>query len=254
MNNLKVSVITICYNSEKTITDTIQSVINQTYKNIEYIIVDGQSKDDTLDIINQLKTEQMTVISEKDNGLYDALNKGFKMASGDILTCLHSDDQFSNIHTIQTIVDLFQTHQTEAIASSVYIFKDQNWQDLYRNYDATQFKNWQFKIGIQPPHPGFFVKKSVFQKVGYFNTNYKISGDFDWLIRVIKTHQTKVFYTKFVSVWMRDGGISSASWKSKVIMNNENLKVLKNNGVYSNLLLIYLKYFLKIFQIKWLKK
>lgn len=249
MNNPKVSIITICYNAEKTISDTIQSVIHQTYQNIEYIIVDGASKDSTLGVIQSFASPMIKVISEADKGLYDALNKGFKLATGDIIAALHADDLYASKHVIADVVDLFLTHNVEAVSSSVHIFKHNDFNNPYRKYKADKFKEWQLRMGIQPPHPGFFISKKALLKVGYFDINYKISGDFDWLLRAIKVHRLKIFYSPYVSVFMRDGGISSSGWKSKVLMNKEDLDSLKKNGFYSNLPYIYLKYVIKIFQM-----
>jgi glycosyltransferase involved in cell wall biosynthesis len=249
LNNPKVSIITICFNAENTISDTIQSVINQTYQNIEYIIVDGASKDQTLNIVNSFSSPMIKVISEPDKGLYDALNKGFKMATGDIIAALHADDLYASNHVIDDVVDLFLKHQTEAVSSSVYIFKHNDFKKPYRKYQADKFREWQLRMGIQPPHPGFFISKQALLKVGYFDIKYKISGDFDWLLRAIKVHRLRIFYSPYVSVWMRDGGISSSGWKSKVLMNQEDLDALKKNGFYSNLPYIYLKYLIKIFQM-----
>lgn len=251
MNNLKVSIITVCFNAEKTILKTVKSVLNQRYSNIEYIIIDGASTDNTLAELSAYSNNEFKLISEKDNGLYDAINKGISLASGDIIGLLHSDDIYPNEDVISTVVSYFQEDTLlEALSSSVEIYKTDNFAKPYRIYKANKFKNWQFKIGIQPPHPGFFITKVAFNKVGYYRTQYKISGDFDWLLRAIVLNHIKVKFVPFVSVFMLDGGLSSSGWKSKVKMNNENLRILKSHGIYSNKFLIYLKYFLKIFQIR----
>ena len=251
MNNLKVSIITICYNAENTILKTVKSVLDQDYANIEYIIIDGASTDKTVSILNKFSNNEFKLLSEKDEGLYDAINKGISICTGDIIGLLHSDDIYPNSKVISTIVSHFELDKsTEALSSSVEIYKSSNFTNPYRIYKANSFKSWQFKIGIQPPHPGFFITKNAFEKVGYYRTQYKISGDFDWLLRAILLNKIKVKYTDYVSVFMLDGGLSSSGWKSKVRMNNENLKILKSHGIYSNKIFIYLKYFLKIFQIR----
>lgn len=246
---MKVSIVTICYNAENTISDTIQSVLEQDYPNIEYIIIDGASKDKTLEIVKSFNSNKIHLTSEPDKGLYDALNKGFIKANGDIIACLHADDKYAHSSVVTDIVNLFTTHKVEAVSSSVNIFKDNQFDKPFRKYKANAFKLWQFRYGIQPPHPGFFVSKEVLQKVGYFDISYRISGDFDWLLRVVKLNKTKVYYTPYVSVFMRDGGISASGWKSKKLMNQEDLKSLKSHGIYSNLFLIYCKYLIKIFQL-----
>lgn len=249
MNNPKVSIITICYQAEKTIADTIQSVLDQTYSNIEYIIIDGASKDNTLAIIESFNEPKIELFSEKDKGLYDALNKGMAKATGDYIAFLHADDIYANKDVVSEIVSLFKTYETQAVSSSVSIFKNNQFDKVFRNYDATKFRKWQFNIGIQPPHPGFFISKEAANTIGNFDISYKISGDFDWLLRAIKKHQISVHYSKFVSVFMRDGGISSSGIKSKVLMNNEDLQSLRNNGYKSHILLIWMKYIIKSLQL-----
>lgn len=251
MNNPKISIVTICYNSSKTIADTLESVKNQTYSNIEHVIIDGLSSDNTMEIVEKYKRPGLVVLSEKDFGLYDALNKGFDLASGDIIGILHSDDYLANNQVIEELVKLFNEHPScDAISASVNIYKPEQPNKPYRVYRATKFKPWQFRIGMQPPHPGFYIKKSAFDIVGFFNSSYKISGDFDWLYRVIIEEKMDVFYTDFTVVSMRDGGVSSSGFSSKKLMNRENLRVLKSHGVYSNKLFIYFKYFFKIFQLR----
>ncbi len=251
MNKPKISIITICYNAEKTIADTVKSVVEQTYPNLEYIIIDGGSKDNTLKAIEPFKSKISTLISEPDKGLYDALNKGLKLATGNIIGILHADDFYANNDVLANIEQLFNKDKTiDCVSSSVNIYKNNNFTKIYRRYKATAFKLWQFRLGMQPPHPSFFFKKEVLQKVGLFNAQYKISGDFDWLLRTIKIEKMNVFYTNYVSVHMRHGGISSSGFKSMLLMNKEDLKALKAQNIYSNLPLIFLKYFIKIFQLK----
>jgi len=251
LNNLKVSVITVCYNAEKTISRTVKSVISQKYSNVEYIIIDGASTDSTLDILNSYSNSEFKLISEKDNGLYDAINKGISLCTGDIIGLLHSDDIYPNENIISTVVSYFENdHFLEALSSSVEIYRTADFINPFRIYKANNFRKWQFKIGIQPPHPGFFITKEAFNKVGFYRTQYRISGDFEWLLRAILINKIVVKYVPFTSVFMLDGGLSSSGWKSRVKMNNENLKILKSHGIYSNKFLLYSKYLLKVFQIR----
>jgi glycosyltransferase involved in cell wall biosynthesis len=251
LSKLKVSIITVCYNAGNTIADTIKSVIGQDYKDIEYIIIDGASTDQTLEVINSFPKDNILVVSEKDHGLYDALNKGFALATGDIIGILHSDDLYPHPHVVSDIALMFNTNKViDAVSSSVHIFKNNQFKKPFRIYKAKSFRPWQFRLGIQPPHPGFFSRRKLVQKAGNFNTSYRISGDFDWLLRVIHVHKAKVLYTDYVSVYMRDGGVSASGIKSKTLMNNENLTIIKSHGMYTNKLMIYLKYFLKVFQLR----
>lgn len=250
MNNIKVSIITICRNAEKTIADTLESVRNQSYPNIEHVIVDGLSSDSTNNIIRQYLNDQTVYVSEQDHGLYDALNKGFKMASGHIIGILHSDDVLAGKDSIAELVSLFEKHpDADAISASVNIYKNNQFSKPYRRYKATRFRIWQFRLGMQPPHPGFYIRKETFEKIGYFNAAFRISGDFDWLLRALYIDNIKVVYTDLLLVKMRDGGISSSGYESKKRMNRENLKSLKSHGIYSNKVMIYSKYLLKVFQL-----
>lgn len=251
MNNPRVSVITVCYNAEKTIGDTVRSVLEQDYDNLEYIIIDGASQDGTLNIINSFDTSRIRIFSEKDNGLYDALNKGLHMSTGNVIGILHADDYYASTGTVSWVAAQFSKDENlEALSSSVNIFKPGDLHKVYRAYDASRFKSWQFRIGMQPPHPGFFISRSGLEKVGAYSISYKISGDFDWLLRAILVHKLKVVYSSVVTVCMRDGGMSSSGLDSKQLMNRENLLILQSHDISSNLFMIYLKYFLKVFQLR----
>ncbi len=251
MNRPKISIVTICYNAEKTIADTVKSVLSQNYPQLEYIIVDGASSDATLEILYGFESGKFRLISEKDEGLYDALNKGINLCTGSIIGILHADDVYANSGVLSEMATHFENDEhLEAVSSSIEIYKPGNVDKPYRVYLSTRFRKWQFRLGMQPPHPGFFVKKSGFDKVGFYRIQYKISGDFDWLLRAILIHYLNVKYTDTITVHMRDGGLSSSGWKSKVLLNNEILKILKIHGIYSNKLLVYSKYLLKVFQLK----
>lgn len=255
MNNPKISIITICFNAEKTIAQTIQSVFNQLYENIEYIIIDGASTDNTLKEIEPYKQRISTLISESDKGLYDAFNKGLNRATGDIIGILNSDDFYPNNEVIGKVINLFNSHpNSEAVSTSVQIFKNNQFTQPFRTYHAKSFKKWQFRLGMQPPHPGFFITKNALTKVGNYNDQFRISGDFDWLLRAIWVNNIKTTYSNLITVFMRDGGLSASGFSSKKRMNNENLKSLKANGIYSNLIFIYAKYLLKIFQLNLFSK
>lgn len=251
MNNPEISIITICYNAADTISATMQSVLNQDYTNFEYILVDGASKDSTVEIIKSFKDDRIRYISEKDEGLYDAINKGIQLSTGKYISLLHADDKYASKHVLKDIINQFNSHPNiDAISSSINIYKTTNINKPYRVYKSTNFKKWQFRIGMQVPHPGFFVKRTAFEKVGYYRIQYKISGDFEWLLRATLLYKLNILYTDYISVHMLDGGLSSSGWKSKTLLNNEILKILKSHKIYSNRLLVYSKYFFKFFQLR----
>jgi glycosyltransferase involved in cell wall biosynthesis len=249
--NKLISIITVCYNAENTISDTINSVLSQTYNNVEYIIIDGGSSDNTLKIIDSYNNSSIRILSEKDKGLYDALNKGINLSNGEVLGIIHSDDIYANKFVLENVMKHFeQNARTEAYSTSLKIYKNNQFDKSYRVYNAKRFKKWQFRLGMQPPHPSFFIRKKALENVGFYRTQYKISGDFEWLLRAIWGKRITVDYSSDVTVLMRDGGLSSSSWKNRFLMNNESLKILKIHGIYSNKLLIYSKYFIKVFQLK----
>ena len=246
---MKISIITVCYNANEHISKCIDSVLAQDYKNIEYIIIDGASSDGTIETIKVYGDKISKFISEKDKGIYDAMNKGVSLATGDVVGILNADDIYANSQVISTIVTAFKGSKVDAICSDVGIYKDTAFQNQFRYYKASRFKLWQFRLGMQPPHPGFFVKNECYIKHGNFYDSYRISADFDLMLRFLWVHKTTFANIPFMSVKMLDGGASSSGLKSKIKMNKEDLDSLKRNGIYSNTFLIWSKYFLKVFQL-----
>lgn len=245
---MKVSIITIVYNNAATIGDTIDSVLSQTYPDIEYIIVDGKSTDGTVDIIESYGSRITKFVSEKDRGLYDAMNKGIKMATGDVVGILHSDDLFKNNHVIETVAAAFKSVNTDSVFGDVVYVKRDNPEKVVRYYRSKNFKLNDFKKGMMPGHTSFFVKRVLFDKYGLYNTSYKISADFDLLLRYLYVHGISYHYIPQVLIIMRMGGVSTQGIRSVILMNKENLQICRENKVKTNLLRIYSKYFHKIFQ------
>lgn len=219
---MKISIITVCYNSEKTIRDTIESVLSQTYKNYEYIIIDGKSTDKTLDIVNEYK-DNIRIISEKDNGLYDAMNKGIKMATGDIVGIINSDDVLYDENVFQTIIDNYN-EDTEILYGDVKYY-DEDFNKVIRDYKSGN----KINNAWCPAHPTMYIRKEVFDKIGVYNTNYRITSDYDFIVRC-NVNNIKYKYVKKYLVKMRYGGVSNG-FKGYLINFKECCKVLKNNHV-----------------------
>jgi glycosyltransferase involved in cell wall biosynthesis len=245
MNKPVVSIITVCFNSVKTIEDTIQSVKDQSYPAIQYIVVDGKSTDGTLDVIEKHKSCISIAISEKDNGIYEAMNKGLNRAHGRYVLFLNADDCLAQNNTIETLVNGIK--DATALGTSVEIFEGER---LKRSYTSSHFKKWMFKFGHQPPHPGFFCTTSFIKELGGFNEKFKIAGDFDLIFRCFSNQRFKWKTDEVVSIKMQAGGLSDGGLKQKISLNKEILYSLRINNTYSNLLFIWSKYLVKIFQYK----
>ena len=224
---MKISIITATLNNEKTIKDTLSSVANQTYKNIEHIIIDGKSTDNTLAIVEEFQHIDR-IISEKDKGIYFALNKGIEVATGDVIGFLHGDDYFAYNEAVEDIAKLF-TEGAEIVYSDLdYI--SFNSDKIIRRWKSNNYNSKDLKKGWMPPHPTFYAKKELFSKFGIFNTDFKISADYDLMIRFLKNAK-EVRYLPKVTVKMRVGGKSNNSLKHIILKSTEDLKSMKRNNI-----------------------
>ena len=218
---MKVSIITATFNSEKTIRDTLNSVANQAYKNIEHIIVDGCSSDATLAIVKSY-THVSKIISEKDSGIYDAMNKGITVCTGDIIGILNSDDFYANKEVLSQIVALFASDpELECVYSDLDYVDKHAINKVTRKWRSGQIGSNSFINGWMPPHPTVFVRKSVYQIYGSFNTMFRFSADYEFMLRIIHKHKCKFAYLPIVSVKMRTGGLSNSSFKNRLLANRE---------------------------------
>lgn len=248
---MKVSIITVTYNSEKYIKDCIQSVNEQSYSDIEHIIIDGKSNDKTVEIINSFPYHKtLKLLSESDEGIYDAMNKGLKLATGYIVGILNSDDFFNNKSIIQKIVSVFKNDKNiDALYGDIRFVQPDNLEKTVRYYSGKMFFPWMFRFGFMPPHASFYTKRKLFETHGYYDTSYKIAGDLELLIRFLYHGKLEYFYLNEDIVTMRTGGVSTKSFQSKYILNKETIRACKNNGIYTNVLFLGLKYIIKIIQL-----
>jgi len=226
---MKVSIITVCYNSQATIEKTIQSVISQTYKDIEYIIVDGNSADNTKDIINRYSGKISIFISEPDEGLYYAMNKGINLATGDVVGILNSDDFYVDESVIEKVVNCF-TPATDAVYGDIMYVDRSNVSEVKRYWRSGSFSLQKMKFGWMPPHPGFFVRRSAYKQHGVFNTSFVASADYELMFRLIYKHHIRLAYLPQVLVKMRDGGLSNTSFAQRLKANREDSMAWKING------------------------
>lgn len=246
---MKITVITATYNSGKTLKDTIESVLSQTYKDIEYIVIDGASKDNTLDIVKEYQPkfgDKIKVVSEPDRGLYDAMNKGIALASGDVIGLLNSDDYYTSKDVLSTVSK--EISDCDAVYGDVHYIDHISNKPL-RYYSSRLFKPWMMRLGFMPAHPSFYCRREAYQKCGTFDTSYHVAADFEQLLRLIFINRIKLRYINKDFVTMRDGGASSSGLSSHKRIFKEHRRAFKKNSVYSNIFLQSLRYLYKIGEI-----
>ena len=242
---MKISIITVVWNNQKTIKDAIGSVLEQTYKNIEYIIIDGASTDGTVEIIQSYEDKISKFVSEPDKGLYDAMNKGINLATGDVVGILNSDDFYIDKNIINKIVKEFEEKEVDSLFADLIFVKPENLTKTVRYYDSSKCFPNKFQYALYPAHPTFFVKRKVYEKYGLFKIDYKIAADFDIMARFLYTNKISFTYLNEPIIKMRIGGVST-SFSSIWINSLEQLRVCKENGIKTNLFKIFFKYPSKI--------
>jgi glycosyltransferase len=244
---MKVSIITATYNSAATIADCLESVNNQTYQNIEHIIIDGGSTDDTLAIIQE-KGFKGKFISEKDKGIYDAMNKGIDLVTGDIVGILNSDDLYANNTIVEDLVTLFETSKADAIYGDLEYIDTINTQKITRKWKAGHYSPKAFLYGWMPPHPTFFVKATLYQQYGKFNLNLFTAADYELMLRFIYRFGIKVAYLQQIMVKMRTGGASNQSIKNRLLANKGDRMAWEINGLQPYWFTLFAKPIRKITQ------
>ena len=248
---MKLSIITATYNSERTLRDTMESILSQTFQDFEYIIVDGASKDATLDIIREYEPRfqgRIRYLSEPDKGIYDAMNKGFAMATGDVIGILNSDDFFTSDDVLQTVVDGFAGEYVDAVYADIHYVNTDDLTKCVRYYSSSVFRPWMMRFGMIPAHPSFYCRKAVYDQYGFFDTNYRIAADFEILLRLIFIHRIRTRYVKKDFVTMRLGGASTTGYGSWSLIMKEHLQIMKQHGVVTNRFLLSLRYIYKLFE------
>ena len=258
---MKVTLITACYNSAGTIRTAIESVLEQKGVEVEYIVVDGGSRDGTVDVIRdfeqRLNVQPQTHgfafkwISEPDRGMYDAINKGIAMATGDVVGILNADDVLADDETLSHIVEAFKDGVDCVYADIRFVASGATLDALrsaktVRYCSAAKWKLWMFRFAAMVPHPSFYVRRECFARLGGYSLDYRICADFELELRYLYLAKLKAAYLPECVVVMRMGGASTAGWRSNVEINREDLRALRSHGIWSCLPLIYLKYLFKI--------
>lgn len=250
---LKISIITATYNSGKTVGDTLKSVLAQTYHDYELLVVDGASKDNTLEVVKKMEPlfeGRMRYISEPDKGIYDAMNKGIRMATGDVIGILNSDDFYTSDDALACIAWTLENEKVDAVYGDIHYVDDEDLKKCVRYYSSKPFRRWMMRLGFMPAHPSFYCRKEVYEKFGAFDAeNYRVAADFENLLRLIFVNKIKTHYISKDFVTMRTGGASSSGLESHKRIMRDHLKALKKNGVYSNIFLLGLRYLYKIGEI-----
>ena len=247
---MKISIITVTYNCYPVINDCLKSIKRQKYKNIEHIIIDGASTDGTLSFLKS-KSEQITsLISQPDEGIYDAMNKGIKIANGDIIGFLHSDDLYANKDVLSTVAKIFTKNPSIDACYSDLIYVDKfDISKKIRYWKSKKFKSNLFSKGWSPPHPTFFVRRSIYEKLGNFNLNYHISSDVELMMRFLQVHKINSYYVPELWVKMRMGGLSNKSFKTIFKQNLEVLDALQKHNLPKNYIIFFIyKFFSRLQQ------
>lgn len=253
---MKVSIITVTYNSAQTLTDTIESVLSQTYLDIEYLIIDGKSTDNTISIVQSYQKKfqgRLHWLSEKDKGLYDAMNKGIRMATGEIIGILNSDDFFTSCNIIEKIVAAF-TEDVEAVYGDVHFVRNNNLKKCIRYYSGAIFRPWMVKFGFIAPHPSFYIRKNIYEKYGVYSLSYKISADFELIARICYKYQIRTKYLHLDMVTMRNGGISTKNLRNRALGLKETIIACKRLEIKTNSINIRFKYIIKMFSAIFIRR
>lgn len=254
---MKVSIVTTSYNSVATIKDTMESVLRQTYQNIEYIVKDGGSTDGTLDILKEFEPKfngRMKWESKSDKGIYDGMNQGIAMATGDVIGIINSDDFFTNDNVIENMVRAMQEKKVDAIYGDIHFVRDSNLKKIVRYYSSKDFRPFWLRFGFMPAHPSFYLKRKVYQKVGLYKTDYIIAADYEMMVRLFLRYHISYYYLNQDFVTMRTGGASTRSFHNRMIGLKEDVRACLENNIYTNRFFVALKYLYKIFQFRDLPK
>lgn len=277
---MKVTLITVCFNSAATLSTAIDSVLSQKGVDIEYIIVDGGSKDGTVEVVEELSRKErkdrkegfeFKWISERDRGMYDAINKGIKMATGDVVGILNADDVLADDETLKRIAEAFESggvesggvrsggvesggvgERVDCVYADIRFVKEGESVEAVRKAEtvrycsAKRWRPWMFRFAAMVPHPSFYVRRECFERLGGYSLDYRICADFELELRYLYLAKLRAAYLPECVVVMRMGGMSTSGWRSNLVINHEDLRALRSHGIWSCLPLIYLKYLFKI--------
>lgn len=249
---MRISVITATYNSGRTIGDTLESVLRQTYSDVELIVVDGASRDDTMDVVRRYEPRfggRMHWTSEPDRGIYDAMNKGIARATGDVIGILNSDDFYTSDTVLERVAEAMAGGDVDAVYGDIHYVRDGDLRRCVRYYSSRPFRRWMMRLGFMPAHPSFYCRREVYERCGTFDTTYRVAADFENLLRLIYVNHIKTRYLPVDFVTMRTGGASTSGLSSHRQIMRDHLRALRSNGVWSCTPLLGLRYIYKIWEV-----
>lgn len=260
---MKISVITATWNSGKTIGDTLRSVLNQSFTNVEHIIKDGGSKDDTLEICKSFEQKYYTdgdkgrtinILSDKDKGIYDAMNQGIEAATGDVIGILNSDDFYTSDDVLARVAEEFEkSPELEAVYGDIHFVKDENLKKCTRYFSSRYFRPWALRFGFMPAHPSFYVRREVYEKYGLYDLDFRTSSDFEMMVRLFVKEKIRAKYINKDFVTMRAGGESTAGLAAKKKVNQDIAGSLRKHGIYSNQVFQSMRYIWRIGELLYTK-
>lgn len=246
---MKITVITVSYNSSATIVDTLRSVGTQSHQDVEHLVIDGRSTDGTVQIVEDHGRPNLVLSSGPDKGIYDAMNKGLALATGDVIGILNSDDFYLNTFVIADVVQAFADNvDVDMVLGNTDFVRPDDLIKPVRLYSSFYFAKWKMRFGFMPAHPAAFIKRSAYEKVGSYKLDYAIGADFEWFVRALLVHKLSYVKLNKTLVRMREGGVSTSGLKSYWISSLEQLRALRENGIYSNLAFTLIRLPIKFFQ------
>lgn len=243
---MKISIITAVLNAREAIRETIESILGQTFGSLEYIIIDGNSTDGTLEVIEEHRDPRTQIISEPDQGLYDALNKGIKRSSGDIIGVLPAGDLYAHNRVLRTVAEAFATIKEDSCYGDLQYVDQNNPNKVIRHWKSSVYRDGKFRWGWMPPHPTFFVKREIYEKYNCFNPKFQISGDYELMLRYLAVHRISTFYIPEVMVKMRVGGMSNRNLRYIIRKSYEDYKACRLNHLQGGLVALLLKNLTKL--------
>jgi glycosyltransferase involved in cell wall biosynthesis len=245
---MKISIITVCFNSGQTIGRTLRSVREQSYENYEHIVVDGGSKDATLSVVMAEGPHVLKLISEKDDGIYDAMNKGVRLATGNVIAFLNADDYYKDSEVLKQVAMIMQAENLDALYGDVEFFRFDKPSTIVRRYNSGRFKPSKLGWGWMPAHPGLFISRSLFEHYGLFQKDYLIAGDFEFIVRVFKNTELRHRHIPKALVCMQMGGVSTSGLRATMLLNHEMIRACRVNNVPTNWVKMMVRYPFKLLE------